>query len=209
MTNQEFIESISLPNEEWRDVVGYEGFYMVSSFGRVMSLARPTFNGVSEYFTNPRIIKCCPKNNDYLVVSIYKEPQKRKTHYVHRMVAEAFCDNPCNKPHIDHINAIKQDNRAVNLRWVTQIENNRNPISSIKISLSKKGKNNAKLSHPIVSIDENGKVIHYCSIAFAVVLGFSRYKITQCCKGLSTSYNSCKWMYLSDYKTLINKSKNT
>lgn len=35
MTNEEFIESIRLPNEEWRDVVGYEGYYMVSSLGRV------------------------------------------------------------------------------------------------------------------------------------------------------------------------------
>ena len=35
MTNQEFIESIALEGEEWRDVVGFEGYYMVSSFGRL------------------------------------------------------------------------------------------------------------------------------------------------------------------------------
>ena len=40
MTNQEFIESISLPNEEWRDVVGYEGYYIASNIGRVISLLR-------------------------------------------------------------------------------------------------------------------------------------------------------------------------
>lgn len=209
MTNQEFIESIALEGEEWRDVVGFEGYYMVSSFGRVVSLARPTFNGVSEYLTKPRIIKCCPKDNDYLVVSIYKEPQQRKTLYVHRMVAEAFCENPCNKPHIDHINAIKQDNRVENLRWVTQIENNRNPMSSIKISLSKKGKNNAKLSHPVVSIDDNGVVTYYCSISYACRMGLSHYKITKCCKGLSTLYNGYKWMYLSDYEAQVSMSKNS
>lgn len=209
MTNQEFIESVSLPNEEWRDVVGYEGYYMVSNLGRVVSLSRTTFNGVSNYLTKPRIIKPCPKNNDYLVVSIYKEPQKRKTHYVHRLVAQSFCKNPCNKPHIDHINANKQDNRADNLRWVTQIENNRNPKSSIKISLAKKGKNNAKLSYPVVSIDDKGMATYYCSLSYAENMGLSRYKITLCCKGYSTSYNNCKWMYLSDYENLINKSKNS
>lgn len=202
MTNQEFIESVSLPNEEWRDVVGYEGMYMVSSFGRVASLSRPTFNGVSQYFTKQRIITSCPKSNGYLVVSIYKKPQQRKTHHVHRLVAEAFCENPYNKPHIDHINADRRDNRAENLRWVTQQENNANPRSSIKISLSKKGKNNTKLSHPVVSIDKNNKITHYCSLSYASSVGLSRYKIDRCCRGLSDNYNDCKWMYLSDYEAL-------
>ena len=40
MTNEEFIKNISFEGEEWRDVVGFEGLYMVSSFGRVISIFR-------------------------------------------------------------------------------------------------------------------------------------------------------------------------
>ena len=39
MTNEEFIKSVSLEGEEWRDVVGYEGYYMISSYGRLLSSA--------------------------------------------------------------------------------------------------------------------------------------------------------------------------
>lgn len=46
---------------------------------------------------------------------------------VHRLVAEMFCPNPEHKPYVDHINAIRDDNRADNLRWVTSSENNKNP----------------------------------------------------------------------------------
>lgn len=49
--------------------------------------------------------------------------------YVHRMVAELFIPNPANKPFIDHINTNKLDNRAENLRWVTQTENMANPLT--------------------------------------------------------------------------------
>ena len=40
MTNQEFIESISLEGEIWKDVIGYEGLYMVSSFARIVILSK-------------------------------------------------------------------------------------------------------------------------------------------------------------------------
>ena len=40
MTNEEFIKSISLEGEEWRDVTGWEGLYAVSNIGRVVSYGR-------------------------------------------------------------------------------------------------------------------------------------------------------------------------
>ena len=51
------------------------------------------------------------------------------TFRIHRAVAELFVPNPENKPCVDHINTVKLDNRACNLRWVTHKENNNNPLT--------------------------------------------------------------------------------
>lgn len=52
---------------------------------------------------------------------------------LHRKIAELFIPNPYNKPEVDHINGIKTDNRAVNLRWVTDKENMNNPVTKNKL----------------------------------------------------------------------------
>ena len=101
-------------SEVWKDIEGYEGLYQVSDQGRVKSL---NYRRTGK----ERVIKQSFDTNGYLVVKLSKGGEK--THYkVHRLVAEAFIENPDNKPRISHINTIRADNRAENLCWASQKE---------------------------------------------------------------------------------------
>ena len=104
-----------MKNEEWRDVVGYEGLYQVSSEGRVKSLKRKGCK-------SERILKPIDDGRGYLRVDLYAGG-KRKRFKVHRLVCQAFHENPGNKPQVNHINENKTDNRASNLEWATAREN--------------------------------------------------------------------------------------
>jgi hypothetical protein len=98
--------------------------YQVSNIGRVKSLERTVIDkrGHKNY-TNERILKPFTSPKGYLQVSLHNINGKNKTAKVHRLVCEAFYDNPKNKPEVNHINENKLDNRACNLEWVTTKEN--------------------------------------------------------------------------------------
>ena len=74
---------------------------------------------------NDRFIKERKEPTGYMRVGLSKDG-KKKFLYVHRLIALAFIHNPLNKPCIDHINRIRDDNRIENLRWVTYSENSQN-----------------------------------------------------------------------------------
>lgn len=128
-----------LPNEEWRDVVGYEGLYQVSNLGRVKSLTRLDSKGrkVKEIIRKQVIA-----NTGYPCISLYDKEGHDMLYCVHKIVAKAFIPNIENKPCIDHINCIRDDNRVENLRWVTHKENNNNPITNKRMREVQKKKYN-------------------------------------------------------------------
>ena len=67
----------------------------------------------------------------YKTVGLSKDG-KKGTIRVHRLIAIAFIENPNNKPIVDHINRIRDDNRLVNLRWATCSENQMNKTCNKK-----------------------------------------------------------------------------
>lgn len=96
--------------EIWRDIDGYDGKYQVSTWGRVRSL-----RGILTPYEN---------HKGYLKVGLTKDGKSNK-HRINRLVAEAFIDNPENLPFVDHIDGNKQNNSITNLRWITNLDNNR------------------------------------------------------------------------------------
>ena len=95
--------------EEWRDIKGYEGKYQVSNLGRVKSL---NYNHTKK----EKILSDYPNTYGYLYVNLYKNG-KGKPFYIHKLVAQAFIDNPNNYREINHKDENKQNNRVENLEW--------------------------------------------------------------------------------------------
>ena len=112
--------------EEWKDVMGFEGWYQVSSLGRVKRLKKVHCNHGKRNIVKREYILCPTKDRKgYYTVSI-SNGEIRTTRKVHRLVAEAFIPNPEEKPQVDHKNRIRADNRVENLKWASNKENARN-----------------------------------------------------------------------------------
>lgn len=212
MTNEDFIKSISLEGEIWKDVVGYEGYYMVSSLGRVISLSRSIANRYSTRCTNPKLLKPYTRyvsaNYRFYCVSLWKD-NKCKSGRVHRLVALAFIPNPNNLKEIDHIDTNTANNRVDNLRWCNRFTNANNPFTLSKNREIRLGKPIPNLQKPIVQL-LNGELINtFPSIKSTTLLGFNKNTISLCCNNRRHSHKGYQWMFLSDYENLINKSKNS
>jgi hypothetical protein len=134
--------------EIWKDVYGYERYYQASNLGNIKSedMVVPHWRG-GKMVKRGRILRNCKRSSSpasYLVVMLCVN-QVKKTVSVHRVIAEAFIPNPENKPQVNHINGIKNDNRVENLEWVTGTENQ---IHAVKTGLKNSGNNlwNGKFS---------------------------------------------------------------
>ena len=103
--------------EEWRNIKGYENLYQISNLGRVKTLPRKNRK------TKEKIMKLRKDKDGYLRLGLHKEG-KQTTHQVHRLVAEAFLENPNNYECVNHKDENKQNNKIENLEWCTRAYNN-------------------------------------------------------------------------------------
>lgn len=97
------------------DIKDFEGLYAVTENGEIFSYPKRTNAKQGKWLK-------IAFDGRYKTVCLFKNGKKHQR-LVHRLVAEAFCDNRENKPHVNHIDGNKTNNFANNLEWVTQSEN--------------------------------------------------------------------------------------
>lgn len=104
--------------EVWKDVVGYEGLYKVSNFGKVTQNKRIIkIKGGHKTEINAKI-KTHINIYGYEVISLALNG-KQKLFQVHRLVASAFLGNPLFLPTVNHVDENKTNNIVSNLEWCT------------------------------------------------------------------------------------------
>lgn len=150
--------------ENWKPIEWYEGLYEVSDLWNVKSLQK---KWRWKILYREKIRKPQRNKQGYLRVILHKSDIK-KYFPIQRLVAIAFVPNPENKPQVNHKNGIKDDNRACNVEWVTNGENQEHSYRILwrsKLHLSEIGKKywrNAveKRKIPVLQISKNGSTIN-------------------------------------------------
>lgn len=133
--------------EIWKDIEGYEGYYQISSMGRVKALGRTVIThfkdgrGDVAMYRKERISKPSQNIEGYLTVQLSKN-NIRERFRVHRLVALAFIPNPNPEKYnmVNHIDGITDNNNVNNLEWC---DNKENQEHAIRTGLNKRVGTNA------------------------------------------------------------------
>lgn len=155
--------------------------YLISNKGRVKSLCYRNSN-------KEKILSCYGKN--YKIVKLTKN-NERKDYYIHRLVAEAFIDNPNNYPCINHINGDKRDNRVENLEWCTY-QHNIKEAFKLGLSKNKRGSGNGRSVEVNQYTLENKFIRKWESMRLAETTLKIKH-INECCKNKRKTAGGYIW----------------
>ena len=191
--------------ERWKPIAGYEGFYEVSNHGRVKSIKRSVPNPAcgGQYTVNERILH--QAQSDFGHKNVVLSKNGVSTHkLVHRLVAEAFLENPNDYPCVNHKDENPSNNNLSNLEWCTQKYNSNYGNASEKKSAAQKKrdwsfrKTSGCNRKGVEQVSVDGVLINtFASLTDAAnATGANITKISACCNGKRKTANGYQWRFL-------------
>lgn len=156
--------------EEWKDVIGAEKYYQISSKGRIR-------NKITKDILKPST------SGNYRHIELRYGINKNVL--IHKLVAEAFIPNPFNLRCVNHIDENKENNCVENLEWC-----------SAKYNVNY-GNGALKRNQRIIQYDLEGNAIKIWESMkdASESLGLYYQGISACCRGKKKSCGGYAWTY--------------
>lgn len=165
--------------ENWKNIDGYDGAYEVSNLGRVRSFK----------YSKERILRQKALTGGYLYVWLSKAG-KTKCIRVHRLVAQAFVDNPHGYEQVNHKDENPQNNRSDNLEWCSAAYN---LTYGTRIKRMSAAKHKAVCQ---IDIQTGDTICEFQSIKEAAEkTGSNASHIGGCCRGTRATHNGFTWKF--------------
>lgn len=202
--------------EEFRSITGYEGLYEVSNLGNVRSL---NYNHTGQ----TRVMKPMKNTWGYLQVGLHKEG-KMKMCKVHRLVAQAFIENPYNLPEVNHKDEDKTNNSVCvnldgsinfeksNLEWCDHRQNINHGTRTQRSAEAQRGVKRPyvaeALSEEVVQLTLDYVFVNeWASVNECGRNGFNISCVSMCCNGKyglqGNVYKGYRWVKAEDYYSSI------
>jgi len=160
----------------WKEIPGYEGLYLISSDGDILSL--PKMSRKKAKLLKPCLRGDCVK---YQFVRLSKDGKTEKFS-LHRLVAMAFLPNPEELPEVNHKDKNPMNNKVENLEWCTRQYN------------IEHGKNKA-----VYQMNGGHVVNRFQSITHASEsTGIGRRNINNVLKGWAVNAGGYQWKYVTE-----------
>lgn len=171
-------------NEEWREVLGFDILFEISNAGRI----RTRYSEKEGYIEEWLLIQPRFNASGYLCINI-RQQKRQRTILVHRLVAEAFLENPHHLPEINHKDEDKTNNAAENLEWCTHEYNCR---------YGTRNERSARKNRKAVKCIETG-VVYSSAEEAANQYGLCKTAILNCIKGRSKTSGGLTWVFADVY----------